>query len=154
MCSTRLIPVFHTFWLVICELMRIRIQIQRTTNMPIRMEIRVLILIWCWSGFWFLFDADADPDGAGPGYQNSADPGYLKSKMMQIQVTKMMQIRMIHNTAMNTRRYSKSPNFAHLFIFESVSLKIVWCWCTFLCFQNMGDHLYYWLISSNIMKFD
>ncbi len=77
-CSSRLIPVFHTFWLVICELMRVQIRIQLTTFMSIRMQIRILILIWCWSGFWFLFDVDEDldADGAGPGYQNGADPGY------------------------------------------------------------------------------
>jgi hypothetical protein len=66
-CSNRLI--FHTFWLVICKLMRIwiRFQIQPITLMRIR------IFIWCGSGSGFLFDADADPD-ADPGYQNDADP--------------------------------------------------------------------------------
>ncbi len=57
--SNRLI--FHTFWLDICKLTRIRIRFQ------------IQLSLWSGSWSWFLSDADSDPD-ADPGYQNDADP--------------------------------------------------------------------------------
>jgi hypothetical protein len=63
--------IFHTFWLVICKLMWIRIPLITL----IRMRIRILIFIWFGSGF--LFDADADP-----GYQNDTDPSGSESTIL------------------------------------------------------------------------
>ncbi len=60
-CSNRLI--FHTFWLVICKMMRIRIRFR--IQLITLLRIRILIFIWC--GSEFLPDADQDAD---PGYQN------------------------------------------------------------------------------------
>jgi hypothetical protein len=51
-CSNLLI--FHTFWLVICKLMRIRIQIQLVT----------LMRIWIWL-ITLPFNFDTDPCGSG-----------------------------------------------------------------------------------------
>ncbi len=63
-CLNRLI--FHTFWLVVRKLMRIRIRFR--IQLITLMQIRILIFIWSGSRSGFFFVADANPD-LDPGYQ-------------------------------------------------------------------------------------
>jgi hypothetical protein len=62
-----LASIFHTFWLVICKLMRIRIQIQLITLMRIRiqlitlMRIRIQLITLKRIGSYRTFQFDADP---------------------------------------------------------------------------------------------